>query len=155
MKNAFLQVAAFEKACGHELPGGRPGVESCELARLRESLIAEESRETVDSLAIIRWAIERGVPFDERDVAEIADGLADTIFVCIGTAIRLGIDLPEVWDRVCDANLKKFGPGSRVREDGKRLKPPGWQPPDVVGVIKNQKPLSEIYGRELSKEDHV
>lgn len=148
MREAFLKVAEFEKLCGHELPDRGPSVESVSLAELRIKLISEESKETVDALSIVKWAMERGVPFDESDIAEIADGLADTMFVCIGTAIRLGIDLPEVWNRVCEANLKKFGEGSSRRADGKVQKPPGWQHPDILGVIKAQLPLRTIYGQQ-------
>ena len=154
MKEAFLDVCEFERLCGHELPGDEfdkynpPN----ELLLLRHKLIDEESGETLDAL---EWAQDSNFQRDnlsDEQLAAIADGLADTIFVCIGTAIRLGIDLPEVWRRVCEANLKKFGPGSHVREDGKRLKPPSWTPPDILGVIKNQKTLHELYSHELNKE---
>lgn len=58
-------------------------------------------------------------------------------------AFRDVIDLPDVWEAVQAANMAKEGGGTR--EDGKILKPPGWQAPDIAGILADQKPLSELY----------
>jgi predicted HAD superfamily Cof-like phosphohydrolase len=76
------------------------------------------------------------------DLPAIADGLADLIYVAIGTAVAYGIDLRPVWAAVQAANLGKLG--GTVREDGKRMKPPGWKPPDVAAILAGQSPIMEI-----------
>lgn len=87
---------------------------------LRAELIREEAAETVE-------AIERG------DLVGAVDGMCDLFCVVYGTAAEFGIDLAPFWDEVHRTNLaKKGGP---VREDGKRLKPPGWKPPDIAGIL--------------------
>lgn len=66
--------------------------------------------------------------------AEMIDALCDILYVTFGAAVSMGIDLAPFFDRVHTANmLKSTGP---VREDGKRLKPPGWQPPDIEGLLQ-------------------
>ncbi len=74
--------------------------------------------------------------FRARMVA-VADGIIDSIYVLIGMGGEMGLDLAEVWRRVHLANMAKAG--GPVREDGKRLKPEGWVPPDVEGAIFKDK----------------
>jgi predicted HAD superfamily Cof-like phosphohydrolase len=40
-----------------------------------------------------------------------------------------------VWKEVHRSNMAKLEGGVRKREDGKILKPEGWTPPDVEGVM--------------------
>lgn len=86
------------------------------LKAMRMLLIAEETEELADALF-------------RNDRADVADALADLIYVAIGAAITFGIDLRPVWQAVQATNMAKEGGG--VREDGKILKPEGWQPPDI------------------------
>jgi predicted HAD superfamily Cof-like phosphohydrolase len=92
---------------------------------LRAALIEEEAEETV-------WAIENG------DLIGAIDGMCDLLCVVYGTAAEFGIDLAPFWDEVHRSNMAKAG--GPVREDGKRLKPEGWQPPDLERVME------EVYG---------
>lgn len=110
----------------------RPGLLPFSRAKFRHGLIYEESRETWDA---IRFAglTENS---DAEDIAEIADGLADLIYVCIGTALEYGIPLDAVMREVHRSNMAKVG--GAMREDGKVLKPEGWQPPDTVGIIRKE-----------------
>lgn len=39
---------------------------------------------------------------------------------------------------VDESNLAKFGPGWRLREDGKVIKPPDWVKPDLAGDVGRQ-----------------
>lgn len=70
------------------------------------------------------------------DLHGIADGAVDATYVIIGLAQRYGIDLRPVWDEVHAANMRKVGGG--VTADGRILKPDGWEPPDVAGVLAAQ-----------------
>lgn len=88
---------------------------------LRASLIEEEAQETVE-------AIRRG------DLVEAIDGMCDVLCVIYGTAAEFGVDLAPFWDEVHRTNMAKQG--GPVREDGKRLKPPGWEPPQIAAILE-------------------
>ncbi len=133
MKKAFEDLIEFERACGHELCQDWGGIVPDDRTKaLRVRLINEEHAELIDAI-------------EEDELPKIADGIADLIYVALGTAVRYGISLPEVWDAVHKANMAKFGPGSRRDETGKLCKPPGWQHPDIQGVLQGTPPLSWIY----------
>jgi predicted HAD superfamily Cof-like phosphohydrolase len=84
-------------------------------------LIEEEAKETVD-------AIRAG------NLIEAVDGLMDLLVVTFGTIDEFGFDPTAFWNEVHRTNMAKAkGP---VREDGKRLKPEGWQAPDIARLIK-------------------
>jgi predicted HAD superfamily Cof-like phosphohydrolase len=102
---------------------------SDEIIEFRKDLIIEE---VVEELL---YAL------DTKDMVKVADGIADSIYVLLGTAIAFGIDLEPIWEAVHDSNMKK------VRHDmsdeanntiHKVVKPEGWQPPDIEGLLKAQ-----------------
>lgn len=62
--------------------------------------------------------------------------LFEIVNCCENFANRCSMDLDPLWQDVHRANMAKTtGP---VRADGKRLKPEGWQPPDIAGVLRVQ-----------------
>lgn len=71
----------------------------------------------------------------DGDMTQIADALADMTYIIVGTALIYGIPLDQVWNAVQQANMAKFVDGVRVREDGKILKPVGWKPPNISGIL--------------------
>lgn len=120
---------------------------------LRAKLILEEAIETIRAMGVgVRLRDTGGqggvVTVDpeelsfyidgEVDLEEVVDGCADISVVTIGTLIAFGVDDEPVLEEVDQANLRKFGPGSYEREDGKWIKPPGWTPPDILGVLERQ-----------------
>lgn len=113
------QIQAFHRKFGHVI-GTTPQISRPEL---RVKLIHEEAKETCD-------AIEAG------DLPAAADGMADLLYVTIGTAVEFGIDIQPIFDEVHRANMRKVGGGKRA--DGKTLKPPGWKEPDIVGELRKQ-----------------
>lgn len=73
------------------------------------------------------------------DHVKVADGLCDEIFVCIGGLLALYPEAcaRELWAEVCRANMDKYPGGVAIRrEDGKVLKPEGWRPPDIAGILR-------------------
>lgn len=93
--------------------------------RLRDRLLREEFNEFAAANTF-------------GDVVEVADALADIIYVCVGTALEYGIPLDKVWDEVQRTNMAKVDPATgkvRRRDDGKILKPEGWMPPDIAGAL--------------------
>jgi NTP pyrophosphatase (non-canonical NTP hydrolase) len=65
---------------------------------------------------------------------EIVDALTDILVVTIGAAHSMGCDIEGAWKEVMRTNLAKIDKETgkvRKREDGKVLKPEGWQPPNL------------------------
>lgn len=108
---------------------------------LRMNLIQEEVTELGEALDLfwcednagkIVWRTwERD--FHAVDTVEVADALADIDYVTQGAALTFGIPQDAVFDEVHRSNMAKVG--GPVREDGKKLKPEGWTPPDIAGVL--------------------
>lgn len=113
------KVLEFHEAMG--IPRGNgPAIRRGEL---RNRLLDEECAETIE-------AIKQG------DIVGAIDGLCDLVYVALGTAIEFGIDLDPFFAEVHRSNMEKLG-GS-VREDGKILKPTGWQPPRIAEMLNEQ-----------------
>ena len=73
------------------------------------------------------------------DLPLFADALADLDYVVEGTRLEFGLNGDPIADEVHRANMAKLHDGKIVkREDGKTLKPEGWTPPDIAGVIEKQ-----------------
>jgi len=70
------------------------------------------------------------------DLPELADGIADLMYVAEGTNLEFGIDSGPIAAEVHRANMTKRGGGKRA--DGKSLKPAGWRGPDIEGELKRQ-----------------
>lgn len=99
---------------------------SPELRTRLQNLLEEESSETQTAIR-------------SNDLIEIADGLADTIWVCVHIATFYGIPLDKVWTEVARTNMNKVNgtQGSvATRPDGKILKPARWTPPEIERIIR-------------------
>lgn len=118
--NAQRHVREFHEAFGLTL-GDEPAIRD---ADLRVKLLREEALEAAE-------AIEAG------DLVKAVDGLIDTIYVCLGALVAFGVDGDPIFDEVHRTNMAKVG-GTR-REDGKWLKPPGWQPPRIAELLEWQR----------------
>lgn len=139
------KVATFHVALGQVDPV-EPRDLTPEERMLRARLIMEEAIET--SCALV-GAVETDSLYDEfrdgvvskhgagaGDLAEIADGCIDLQVVASGTLLVAGIYDDPLIDEVMRANMAKVGGGKDAA--GKFLKPPGWLPPDVYGLLKHQ-----------------
>lgn len=103
----------------------RPQIPLDPLRDFRIHLIEEEIKETTNAIL-------------NDDLPEIADGIVDSIYVLVGTAITYGIDLRPIWDAVHEANmLKQKGVGNKA------IKPEGWVRPDVEKILRAQLDSSE------------
>jgi predicted HAD superfamily Cof-like phosphohydrolase len=123
MKRALKQVLEFHKVT-NSLINYKPTIVNKITNGLRIELLKEELRETIDAI-------------EAEDIVEIADGLADLCYVAIGAAVSYGIPLDKVFDEVHRSNMNKAPHGFvKYRSDGKILKPYGWKPPDVGGIIE-------------------
>lgn len=79
---------------------------------------------------------------EDRDMVEVADGIIDSIYVLVGMGLELGLPLQALWEEVQRSNMAKAieqPDGSfkvLKRADGKVIKPEGWTPPDIAGVLR-------------------
>lgn len=124
MKTLLYDVRDFHRATDTPVLEF-PRVPDADRRVLRDRLLREEFNEFVE-------ANDRG------DVVEVADALADIIYVAVGTALEYGIPLDRVWDEVQRTNMAKIDPTTgrvRRREDGKILKPAGWTAPDIEKAL--------------------
>lgn len=77
--------------------------------------------------------------FSEYDDTEIADAIFDLCWVAIGYGMSRGWNMGEIWKEGAQSNLAKIDPVTgkvRRREDGKILKPEGWQPPNFKQFVE-------------------
>jgi predicted HAD superfamily Cof-like phosphohydrolase len=119
MSKVFTDVSVFLSAVGQETPA-IPQKTVSDQAQLYKELIEEEVSEFWEAEAM------------GDDVEEI-DACFDMIWVIVGYMKSRGWDCESIWDEGAKSNLSKIDPVTglvRKREDGKILKPEGWQPPD-------------------------
>jgi predicted HAD superfamily Cof-like phosphohydrolase len=119
----FTDVEEFHKAFNLSIRK-KPELPDMKERELRGKLLTEEFREYIDA----EYA---------NDLVEIADALADIIYIACGTALSYGIPLDEVFKEVHRSNMAKLGPDGNpiYREDGKVIKPVDWVAPDIRGVL--------------------
>ena len=69
--------------------------------------------------------------------AECLKELADLVYVCYQYAANLGWDLDTALDRVHESNMSKLDNNGNpiYREDGKVLKGPNYQPPNLTDLV--------------------
>jgi predicted HAD superfamily Cof-like phosphohydrolase len=138
-------VREFHAAFGAPVNDGEPSAAlPDDRLRMRYRLVAEEFAELTGAVfgTAARAVVERAVdtvvdqPTDGADLVQIADATSDLRYVLHGMELECGIP-GEVFTTIHASNMAKLGPEGRPnrRADGKVLKPAGWTPPDVAGVL--------------------
>lgn len=78
----------------------------------------------------------------DQDQVEILDALLDIVVVTIGAMHSMGADAEGGWKEVMRTNFAKIDKETgkvRKREDGKVLKPLGWEPPNLKPFVTKEK----------------
>ena len=117
MTNTFKDIDTFATACDQPA--------SPENYKMYLGLVDEEYGELVDAVAA-------------DDKVEQLDALVDILVVTTGAIRAAGWDGEAAWKEVMDTNFAKIDPTTgkvRKREDGKVLKPEGWQAPELSQFI--------------------
>jgi len=93
-------------------------------------LIVEEFKEFLEA----EQQLIMGLTINSADCLK---ELADLVYVCYQYAANLGWDLDEALDRVHKSNLSKLDDNGNpiYREDGKVLKGPNYQPPNLTDLV--------------------
>lgn len=117
----FRDVLAFLKIGHPDKIRETPGVPTAEVKALCRELVREEYED------------ELKPALNKDDLPEIADAIADCIWVLVCLAYAYGIPIENVWAEVRRANMDKFPGGVAIRRpsDGKIMKPAGWEPPNI------------------------
>jgi predicted HAD superfamily Cof-like phosphohydrolase len=115
MSKVFTDVATF-MAAGEQTINQNNDKQS----ELYLNLIKEEYQELLDAR-------------QSNDEVLTIDACFDTIWVIVGYMLSKGWDCEKIWDEGALSNLRKIDTKTQKilkREDGKILKPEGWQPPN-------------------------
>lgn len=126
--------------------------ETVELARTvvdprdkTKSQINKEALQIVRELINTDYNADRDIPSTYVEcTAEQTDALIDIVYYVMNAAAKMGVDFESAFNIVHTANMNKRTlneQGELVfqhRDDGKILKPTGWQPPDVLTEITRQ-----------------
>lgn len=122
----------FHEAAGLTLPPGPTLNIGAQFVsdEVRQKILDEEVQELRDAVAA-------------GDLVQIADALADIAYVVAGTAVTYGLPFDAIMTEVHRSNMSKFGPdGPKVRGDGKIIKGPGYEPPQIAALIVSVLSLS-------------
>jgi predicted HAD superfamily Cof-like phosphohydrolase len=97
---------------------------------LQRTLIVEEFKEFLDA----ENQLIKGYVVNATDALK---ELADLVYVCYQYAENLGWDLDEALNRVHLSNMSKLGEDGKpvYRADGKVLKGPNYQPPNLTDLV--------------------
>lgn len=121
MEKFQTSVAKFMLLAGQDIPQ-KPKIPSKEIQDLRIKLIQEELDELKQN---------------SSDFVNVADAIADLLYVVIGTAVAYGLDIEPIFEEVHSSNMTKFIDGYR-REDGKWIKGKSYKPADIKSQINKQ-----------------
>ena len=133
MKSNADKIKEFHVTMGAVAPD-HPAIPSNELLDLRKTLIREEYNEVNEQIDLLTSG-------NSTDMTALVHELTDLLYVTYGAIWACGVDPDPVFAEVHNANMRKLD-GPR-RADGKVLKPEGWQPADVAGVIEGMKAQNE------------
>jgi len=94
------------------------------ITSLRHDLIKEELEE-------LREAI------DNKDITEVADALADILYVTYGAGHAFGVNLDKCFKEVQNSNMSKLGADGKpiYNDKGKVLKGPNYFKPDLTKFV--------------------
>jgi predicted HAD superfamily Cof-like phosphohydrolase len=135
MTNPFRDQEKFMRACDQTV-GNDP-----QQYLMYVGLIEEESKEFEQAL------------LDNNRVEQL-DALIDILVVTIGAIHSGGFDAEGAWKEVMKTNFAKIDHETgkvRKREDGKVLKPIGWEPPNLRPFVKESN--STVTSRDICGND--
>lgn len=127
MNSEQRMVREFHKAFGHDYRDQPDANVELGVQSLRLDLIQEELDELNDAML-------------DRNIVEVADALADLLYVVYGTAVVFGIDMEPIVQEVHRSNMSKIALDGSVEYDerGKVMKPDTFEEPQLRGLLRQQ-----------------
>lgn len=122
MQKQLQAVAAFHRAFGLGINNVPTAELTEELVKLRFNLMKEENEEYLEAAM-------------KNDLIEVADALGDMLYILCGTMLEHGMQdkIEAVFEEIQRSNMSKLGADGKpvYREDGKVMKGPNYQKPDL------------------------
>lgn len=108
-----------------------------ELLKLRIKLLKEETAEAIEAAEDFVWAEEVCPEELQKYKAKLLKELCDVVYVAIGMADVYGWKFDDAFKAVHASNMSKLGDDGRPirREDGKILKGPNYQEPNLEEFV--------------------
>lgn len=108
------------------------------------SLIEEECSEFLEAANEVY-----ADPENDKRREELLKELSDLVFVCYQFAAAFNLDLDEALRRVFESNMSKVDEHGKInrRSDGKILKGPNYQPPNLIGLFPPANSQYDTYGK--------
>ena len=121
---SLLSNQAIEFRNAYKIPNSLSG------RNRQKNLIVEEFKEFLE-------ADQNMVLMHPQDREATLKELADLIYVCAQYAENMNWDIEQALRRVHASNMSKLGEDGKpiYREDGKVLKGPNYQPPDLSDLV--------------------
>ena len=119
----FTSVKKFMEIFGQEVKT-KAEFPSDKIVKLRYNLIKEELDEFEKALK-------------DKNLKEVADALADILYVTYGAGHAFGIDLDKCFDEVQRSNMSKLGENGKpiYNDQGKVMKGPNYFEPNLKKYI--------------------
>jgi predicted HAD superfamily Cof-like phosphohydrolase len=135
----FMEM--FDQSLDENIFDGRAS--TLRLLGLRRRLVTEEVDELNNAVdELVCWSMQpdsNSLKVGSQCAAfvEIIDALADLLYVTYGFFYAFGVDPDKIFEEVHLSNLSKLDEYGRpiYREDGKVLKGPNYQPPNIVAML--------------------
>lgn len=124
MRTEQFEVSRFMACAGQEVPS-TPCIPPLPVQALRLRLHREEAVDELDHA------------FSSGDIVLVADSIADSLVVILGTAVACGIDIKPIFDEVMRSNMTKFIDGHRD-PGGKWIKGPSYEPANIEPLLAAQ-----------------
>jgi predicted HAD superfamily Cof-like phosphohydrolase len=123
MSDIFSDQKKFMRACGQTTDQINPAQ-----YKMYVDLVDEEVAELKEAI-------------DTNDRVEQLDALIDILVVTTGALHSLGVNPEGAWKEVMRSNFDKVDSITgrvKKREDGKVLKPEGWEPPRLAKFVRSE-----------------
>jgi len=127
----------------------KPIIPHKDVRELRAALIYEEAIEAIKAMGVSIYPKEEKSITDLKmsdlefeadkdcNIIEVADGLADSEVVVLGTYLTFGLlNDSEIFSEIHRSNMSKFPLGyNGMRPDGKWVKPDNFNEPDLKPIV--------------------
>ena len=72
--------------------------------------------------------------YETGDYVEVADAIADLVWVTMGLASAMGMDFKDIWEEIKSSNMTKLN-NMKFRKDGKIIKGKDFRPVNLPAVL--------------------